>query len=427
MNPQINRRYFLRGAGASIALPGLESLGFRRHASAAPVATPPKRVVFLGIGWGVTQETWFPDTNQTGAGYTLPTGLAPLARHKADFTVVQGCSHRHSNEAHWGSTFWLTGANRFAVPGQSFSNTISADQVAAAEFGRHTRLTSLQLDSDDGNAGHGPGMSLAWDQHGKPLAGPRDPVQLFHRLFSADELPLEQRKVAIANGRSVLDAVRVDAKRVQLGLTTTDADKLSEYFQGIRDIERRLEKEEQWLAVPKAPPPLPEPAAGLRGRAEIAIMYDLIVAAFQTDSTRVITYRQPVSSLLASLDIRVNPHDMSHYVPGDRMAASQKRDQVQSELLAGLLDKLKATKEADGSSLLDHVALAFGTNIRSIHYLDNCPTILAGRGAGLKLGEHLLLPKDTPLCNVWLTMLRGVGIDAARHGDSTGVVPELMV
>ncbi len=427
MNPQINRRYFLRGAGASIALPGLESLGFRRHASAAPVATPPKRVVFLGIGWGVTQETWFPDTNQTGAGYTLPPGLAPLARHKADFTIVQGCSHRHSNEAHWGSTFWLTGANRFAVPGQSFSNTISADQVAAAEFGQHTRLTSLQLDSDDGNAGHGPGMSLAWDQHGKPLAGPRDPVQLFHRLFSADELPLEQRKVAIANGRSVLDAVRVDAKRVQRGLTTTDADKLSEYFQGIRDIERRLEKEEQWLAVPKAPPPLPEPAAGLRGRAEIAIMYDLIVAAFQTDSTRVITYRQPVSSLLASLDIRVNPHDMSHYVPGDRMAASQKRDQVQGELLAGLLDKLKATKEADGSSLLDHVALAFGTNIRSIHYLDNCPTILAGRGAGLKLGEHLVLPKDTPLCNVWLTMLRGVGIDVARHGDSTGVVPELIV
>jgi hypothetical protein len=120
---------------------------------------------------------------------------------------------------------------------------------------------------------------------------------------------------------------------------------------------------------------------------------------------------------------------MSHYSPGDRMAASQKRDTVQSELLAGLIDKLKATKEADGSSLFDHVALAYGSNIRTIHYLDNCPTLLTGGGAKLKLGQHLVLPKDTPLCNVWLTMLHGLGIDEKqlpRHGDSTGVVKALL-
>jgi hypothetical protein len=426
MNPPIDRRYFLRGTGAMIALPALESLGFRRHASAAPVAMPPKRVVFLGIGWGVTQETWFPDTNQTGAGYTLPPGLAPLARHKADFTVVQGCSHRSSNEAHWGSTFWLTGANRYAVPGRNFSNTISADQVAARQLGQGTRFASIQLDSDDGNSGHGPGRSLAWDHHGKPLAGPSDPLQLFHRLFSADELSLEERKAAIAARRSVLDAVLTDAKRVQRGLTKTDSDKLSEYFEGIRSIEQRLDKDEQWLAIPKSKPPLPEPSPGLKGRAEIEIMYDLIVAALLSDSTRVMTYRQPVTSLLNSLGIRVNPHDMSHYTPGERMEAAQKRDLAQSELLAGLFDKLKATKEADGSSLFDHVALAYGTNIRSIHYLDNCPTIVSGRGASLTLGHNIVLPKDTPLCNVWLTMLRGAGVAVDRHGDSTGVVPELL-
>lgn len=98
---------------------------------------------------------------------------------------------------------------------------------------------------------------------------------------------------------------------------------------------------------------------------------------------------------------------------------------MQSELLAGLIDKLKATKEADGSSLFDHTALAYGSNIRSIHYLDNCPTIVTGGGANLKLGRHMNLPKDTPLCNVWLTMLHGLGIEAERHGDSTGVVKEL--
>ncbi len=107
------------------------------------------------------------------------------------------------------------------------------------------------------------------------------------------------------------------------------------------------------------------------------------------------------------------------------MEASKARDKTHSELLARLIDKLKATQEADGSSLFDHTAVAFGSNISSIHYLTNCPTVLTGGGANLKLGQHLVLPKDTPLCNVWLTMLQGLGISAERHGDSTGVVKEL--
>ena len=428
MKTQLNRRHFLHGAGALIALPALESIGFRRFAFAADTApaTPPKRMVFLGFGFGVTQETWFPNLEQTGTDYDLPEGLKPLARHKADFTVVQGCSNQFTNEAHWGSTFWLTGANRFAVPGQSMSNSISVDQVAAQQLGQDTRYASVQLGSPDASgSGHGPGLSLAWDQYGKPVAGLGTPVQVFHKLFSADDLPLEQRQAAIAEQRSVLDAVLTEAKRVQRGLTKTDKDKLGEYFQGIRDIETRLSKDEDWLDIPKARPPVDEPDPGLKGREEIEVMYSLIVAALQTDSTRVMTYRQPVQSLLQSLDISVAPHNMSHYTPGERMEASKKRDQAQSELLAGLIDKLKATKEVDGSSLFDHVALAYGSNIRSIHYLDNCPTVLTGGGANLKLGQHLVLPKDTPLCNVWLTMLQGTGIATERHGDSTGVVKEL--
>ena len=155
-------------------------------------------------------------------------------------------------------------------------------------------------------------------------------------------------------------------------------------------------------------------------------MYDLIVAAFETDSTRVITYRQPISKLLTSIGINVAPHDMSHYSPGERMEASQKRDLVQSELLAGLIEKLKATRQVDGTRLFDHTCLVFGSNIRSVHYLDNCPTILSGGGARIKLGQHIVVQKDTPLCNAWLTLLRGVGINAPRHGDSTGIIPELI-
>ena len=137
------------------------------------------------------------------------------------------------------------------------------------------------------------------------------------------------------------------------------------------------------------------------------------------------TYRMPGQSLLQSMGVTLSAHNVSHYSPGERMQASKARDKTHSELLAGLIDKLKATKEADGSSLFDHVALAFGSNISSIHYLTNCPTVLTGGGANLRLGQHLVLPKDTPLCNVWLTMLQGLGITALRHGDSTGVVKEL--
>jgi hypothetical protein len=428
MKYQSTRRRFISGTSALIALPALESLGYRRFAAAAENnALRPKRAIFLNFGWGVTNETWFPDVNQTGANYTLPAGLAPLARHQAEITVVQGLANKFANEAHWGSTFWLTGANRYAEPGQSFHNSISADQVAAAKLGKDTRFASLQLNSPDvNNSGHGPGLSLAWDQRGKPIAGLDNPVLAFHRLFSAENTPLAERQAMLAQKRSVLDAVLTDAGSLQRGLNKTDTDKLEEYFQSIRDIETRLGKDEQWLSIPKPKGSMTEPKAGLAGRDEVAIMYDLMIAALQTDSTRVITYRQPVGTLLQSLAIKVAPHDMSHYTAGERMEASQKRDLAQSELLAGLIDKLKATKEPDGTSLFDHTVLAYGSNIRTIHYLDNCPTILAGGGAGLKLGQHIVLPKNTPLCNLWLTLLHGLGIPAERHGDSTGMVKEVI-
>ncbi len=429
MKTKQSRRHFLRSASALIALPALESFGFRKLAPAANPENPrPKRAVFLNFGWGVTNETWFPDLKQTGANYPLPPGLVPLARHKADITVVQGLSNKFANEAHWGSTFWLTGANRYAEPGQSMHNSISVDQVAALQFGKETRFASLQLNSPDvNNSGHGPGLSLAWDSRGKPVAGLDNPVFAFHKLFSADTTPLAERQAMLAQKRSVLDAVLTDAGDLQRSLNKTDTAKLDEYFQSIRDIETRLGKDEQWLNVLKPKAALTEPKQGLAGRDEVALMYDIIVAALQTDSTRVITYRQPVGTLLQSLAIKVAPHDMSHYSPGDRMEASQKRDVAQSELLARLMDKLKATKEPDGTSLFDHTVLAYGSNIRTIHYLDNCPTILAGGGAGLKRGQHISLPKNTPLSNAWLTLLHGLGIKAERHGDSTGIIKELIV
>jgi hypothetical protein len=430
MNPPASRRQFLRSSTALIALPFLESFGFRRFAAASALPSRPKRMVFLGLGWGITTETWFPDIQQPGADYTLPKGLEPLARHKEGFSVVQGLTHRFVNAGHQGSTFWLTGANQFAVPGKSFHNTISADQVAAAHLGRETRFTSLQLDCGTyaGNSGHGPGLSLAWDTSGKPIAGSKTPVEAFHRLFSSEDTPLEKRKVLLKRRHSVLDTVLEDARDLRRGLGKDDNAKLEEYFEGIRDIETRLSKDEQWLEVPRPKPPIAEPKPGLAGYKEIQLMYDILVAAIQTDSTRVVGYRQPVDTLLTSLDIKVFPHDMSHYhsTMGEKLDASQRRDIANSELLAGLLDKLKATREPDGSSLFDHTTLAFGTNTRTEHNGDNCPTLFAGHGAGMKMGHNIVLPKGTALCNAWLTMLQGSGIPVERHGDSTGPIKELL-
>jgi hypothetical protein len=430
MNTNLSRRHFLRSGSSLIALPFLESLGFRRFASAAKAGQNPKRLIFLGLGWGLTTETWFPDPKQPGADYEIPKGLEPLARHKADFSVLQGLTHRFVNAGHQGSTFWLTGANQFAVAGKSFHNTISADQVAAEHFGLQTRFTSLQLDCGTyaGNSGHGPGLSLAWDAGGKPIAGHKTPVEAFHRLFSGETTSLEKRKALLKRRHSVLDTVLEDAHDLQRGLGKNDTAKLGEYLDGIRDIETRLSKDEQWLEVPRPKAPLTEPKPGLAGYQEIKLMYDIMVAALQTDSTRVLGYRQPVDTLLTSLDIKVAPHDMSHYhsTMAEKLDASQRRDVANSELLAGLLDKLKAIKETDGSSLLDHTTIAYGTNTRTEHNGDNCPTLLAGHGAGLKMGQNLVLPKGTPLCNAWLTLLKGSGVPVERHGDSTGILKELL-
>jgi hypothetical protein len=427
-HPWLHRRDVLRTATAAIALPAFESLGVRRAAAGATAAPPPKRLVFLGFGWGVTEDEWYPKIGAADA--LLPPLLAPLARHRDSFTIVQGLWNRHTGNGHYGSTFWLTGANEHGQPGQSFSNSISVDQVAAKAIGADTRFESLALDCGDAanGSGHGPGLSLSWDQRGKPVGGPRTPVEAFHRLFAADTTPLEQQQAVLAQRRSILDNALENARDLARRLGRVDADKLDEYLEGVRDLERRLSRDEQWLGAPRPQPPLAEPGPGLAGRQEIALMYDIIVAALQTDSTRVLTYRQPVTTLLTSLDIKTEAHTMSHYhgAPGDRIAASRARDLAQSELLAGLLDRLEAAREADGSSLLDHVTLAYGSNIRTAHSLDNCPTLIAGRGAGLRLGHDVAVTKSTPLCNAWLTLLRGSGVEADTFGDATGVLPELL-
>lgn len=419
------RRSFLASSSAMLSLPFLESLKGTQAIAAAAAKTAPKRMVYLALGWGVTKETWFPKKADVGYDYTLPENLKAL--NKDDITIIQNLQHQHSNEAHWGSTFWLTGANRYAIPGQSFNNTISVDQLAAEQLGKETRFTSLQLNGRKAE-GHGPGLSLAWNRQGKPMSGLDTPVAAFHRLFSDDKTPLAQRQAMLIQQRSVLDTVLEDAKTVKKGLTQTDKDKLDEYFQSIREIETRLSKEEEWLEVPKAAPstPIKEPQASLKGYEEIKMMYDLMVAAMEVDASRVFTYRMPTDSLIKSQGATISSHNMSHYTSGERQSVSEMRDRCHGELLAHFIKKLKASKQPDGSSLYDNISVTLGSNINSIHHLNNCPTLITGGGTGFKHGRHLVMdnPK-TPLCNLWLTQLNAIGIKTDSFGDSSGQISEL--
>lgn len=433
-NSNPSRRAVLRGAGALITLPFMESFGFRRFASAATTAATaaPKRMVFLGMGYGVTADRWYPDRDTVGENFKMPEILQPLAKHKKDVTFIQNLMHQYSADGHSGSTFWLTGANRYEIPGQSFHNTVSVDQVAAEVLGEQTRFTSIQLASG-GNAGasgdgHGPGLSLAWNRSGKPVSALNTPVAAFHRMFASDRTPLAERKQRLLEQHSVLDTVLSDARSVGRSLSKSDNEKLNEYLESIREIEVRLEKEEKWLGVEKKMPKdrVKEPGESLAGYKEMEVMYDLMIAAMQVDSSRVFTYRLPVTSLIESLGATMTAHNMSHYSEGERRTVSQNRDRANAKLMARLIDKLKASTEADGTNLFDNTTIAMGSNLSSVHSLNNCPTVIAGGGSGFKQGRHLVMddPK-TPLCNLWLSILRGSGIGVESFGDSTGVINEL--
>ena len=414
----VSRRVLLRGAGASLLLPALESIG-------APAA-PPKRLIFLSYGWGVARNHWFP--TEEGADYTMSECLKPLERHRQDFSVLSHLSNKNATQGHWGNTTWLTSA-RVSGGGGAIKNWVSVDQVAAQELGRDTRFSSLELSSEDrGGEGHGPGLSLSWSFTGSPIAGETSPLALFNRLFGAEEVSLEERQYLLNHDRSVLDTVMADAKSMHKSVSKADREKMEDYFQSVRDIETRLDKSELWMDKPKPKAPMDAPPAQPKPTEQIRLMYDLMAAAIRTDLTRVITYRQPVEGIYSELGFKVNGHKTTHCSENsDEYRASMARDQKQAELLAYLIDQLKDIKDADGSSAFDNSLIAYGSGIRTGHKLRDTPTLIAGHGGGgMNQGSHYVYESEqTPLANLWLGMLRQSGVDVKSFADSDGMLPGL--
>jgi len=419
---QSSRRSFLKAGSTLLALPLLESF-----ASTKEVLKPSKRMIFCGLGYGFREETFFPTEN--GLFKKMTEGMKPLDRHKNNITMFKNLTNHGNINPHYGSTSLLTGANVHGTPGKSFHNSISCDVLAGQYLGKSMRYSMLPLVSHHPDKdGHGPGLSMSWTHSGKPVSGIPGPAELYSLLFGQIKETPEQRQKRLQEKRSILDTVLKDAKSLNQKISKLDKDKLEEFYQSIREIEGGLQKEELWANRPKPKVNFKAPRADVSGAEEIKLTYQLICLALQTNQTPVISYRHPMAKVLTSWGINFTPHALSHYGGSKpRTEALNECDKKRSGQLAYFIDLLKQTKDLNGSSLYDHTILSWGTNIRTSHMIKDVPMIITGGGAkNIKHGRHLVLPKeDTPLGNLWLTLLKEAGVPIDSFGNSSGIIPEL--
>ena len=416
---QLDRRHFLAGSGTALLLPQLQCF-----AAADDVISAPQRLVFLGFSYGFTEEFY---VKKPGRDFELTPGMKPLHRHRDDLTIVSNLWHENSREPHSGTVSYLTGANCLGTPGKRFHNTVSCDQVAARYMGRNSRHASIQVTSPERD-GHGGGSSLSWNENGKSLSGIAEPFRLYDMLFGGEAMSYQEKLAQLKRRKSVLDGYVDSIQSLSRRSSAMDRERLDQYFQSVREIELRIKKEKLWANKPKPSvdyqPPQERVSSGIE---EIATMYDLMVLAMQTDLSRVFTYRQPLESLLRTINITYTGHQLSHYHNSEnRTRDARKRELKQTELFASFIDRLKSTRDIDGSRLFDNCLVSYGSNIRTGHMLKSVPAFVTGNAKGrIRHGQHIEMPDGTALCNLWLTLLQTCDVPVEQFGDSTGTISSI--
>jgi hypothetical protein len=416
----IDRRTFLRAAGISLALPWLDAFAATTKGLAKQ---PPRRIVCICAPLGLHPDNFFPQ--QPGKDYTLSPYLEILKEFRDEFTVMSGLAHAgmSSGFAHQASASFLTGVPGAGRPG--FRNAISLDQFAADHIGNQTRFPSLAL-SGEGSGG------LSWTRTGALIPSDNSPSRVFARLFlegRADEVQGQMRR--LEDGRSILDDVRDQAKSLRSDLGSEDRDKLDEYLTSVRELEQRMVNDESWAKTPKpkvsVEPPKDIPnAADLIGRTRL--LFDLTQLALQTDSTRLVTIMLAGSTFAPPIPgVTLGHHDLSHHGKDPNKLEQLKIVEVETmKTVRDLMAKLKQSQE-DEANLLDRTTIFLGSNLGdgSSHSVRNLPVLLAG--GGFRHGQHL--PFDPlnppPLCNLYVSMLQRLGIEADKFGTSTGTLTGL--
>lgn len=419
---KLERRQFLRAAGVSLALPCFDAFSPARASDDKD--EPRRRMVCICTPLGLYAPHFFPE--KEGKEYEFTPYLELLKDYRDDFTVISGLAHpgMSSGFAHQATASFLTGVPGAGRPG--FRNAVSVDQLAAEQIGDRTRFPSLTLS--------GEGLGLSWTRTGAIVPADNSPSKVFARLFlegRPDEVHGQVRR--LADGRSILDDVRGQADLLRADLGAGDRDKLDEYLTSVRELERRLVKDEAWCKTPKprvdVPPPQDIPnAADLIGRTRL--LFDLTHLALQTDSTRLVTIMLAGSTYAPPIPgVSLGHHDLSHH--GKDPAKLEQLKIVELETLKtvhDLLVKLKETKE-EGGSLLDRTMVFLGSNLgdASSHSVKNLPVLLAG--GGFRHGRHLAFDPNNPppLCNLYVSMLQGLGIETEKFGTSTGTLTGLEI
>ena len=447
MNPtKLSRRTVLRSmAGVAVSLPWLEAMGPATAWSAEPAApgksTAPNRMAFIYVPNGKNMVDWTPKTE--GADFELPAILQPLASVKDKMLVLTGLTadkaraHGDGGGDHARAlASFLTGAQARKTDGTDIRVGVSVDQIAASRIGEKTRLASLEIGCEQGamagncDSGYSCVYSstMSWRSATQPLPKEVNPKLVFERLFAS--APDANRAKRDARRKSILDFVSQDSKDLQGKLGRNDVRKLDEYFSAIRDIELRIERAEKLppIKAPEYATPAGIPAAYDE---HIRLMCDLVVLAFQADVTRVVSFvlaNEGSNKPYPFIEVPEGHHDLSHH--GNDEAKKAKIRQINlfhTKQLAYLLEKLKSTPEGEGS-LLDHAMVAYGSGNSdgNAHNHDDLPILLAGGACGtLKTGRHIRYPKETPLNNLWVSMLNRMEVDLTQIGDSTGGLAHL--
>ena len=418
----LDRRSFLRAAGVAIGLPLLDSMT-PAFAGPKPNETPRR---FLGVcnNLGLLPENFFPQKG--GRGYELSPYLKVLERHRNDFTVFSGVSHPDVDGGHPADICFLTAAPHPSSGG--FRNTISLDQYIAERIGIRTRFPSITLGV---NTAAGV-RSLSWTGSGVLIPCEEKPSAVFRKMFtqgSAAEVKKQVKK--LEQGQSILDAVAGQAKALERTLPTRDRDRLDQYFESVRDMERRLATSKEWELKPKPKAPAPEPkdaASPAEYMAKTRLMYDMARLAFESDSTRCVTLMlDSVSSPALDLEGTKTSdgyHNLSHHGKSPQKLAQLKAiDEWHMKLIGGLLDGLKAAKE-DGKPLLDRTMVLYGSNLgnANTHVTTNMPMLFAG--GGFKHGQHLAFDRERnyPLPNLFVSMLQRMDLPVEKFASSTGTM-----
>lgn len=441
----LSRRTLLRGLGTTaLGLPFLEAMTPAFATKRELASASPLRLAFAYVPNGVTMQEWTPA--ETGRAFELTRILQSLGPVRNQVTVLSGLAQHNAKALGDGpgdharaAAAFLTGVHPRKTDGANIQNGVSIDQVLARQWENQTRFASLELGTEYGgivgncDSGYSCAYtnSLAWHNETTPLPPEINPRLVFERLFGASrngETPAEARQRQRFQ-RSVLDNVQDDTRRLMRDLGPTDRRKMDEYLYAVRDVEKRLARTAEHPPVDvEMPKPSGIPALFSD---HLSLMFDLMTIAFQTDSTRVATLmvgREGSSRTYREIGIPDAHHPLSHHQKNtEKIEKLTKINEFHMQLFSKFLSKMQATPDGDGN-LLERCVVIYGSCIGdgNRHNHDDLPVLLAGgRSAGIEGGQHLQFAKDTPMTNLYLTLLGRFGAPIEQFGDSTGQLHEL--